>query len=168
MTTRFQEFLRQRSEGSDLKERTRRRREWLGALKGLLDTVRDWLREAEQEDLLEIVPYEVERVEERLGIYDAPALRIRSGTDSIDVLPVGRSAIGPVPVKHWQSTPGHDQKWGDLSGGRVDITNGERKYLLLRSTEAGQDAWYAVGDPGMAPIPFDRDRLEAILEDLLS
>src|SRR5947209_19782173 len=105
MSTRFQEFLRQRSEGSDLKERARRRREWLGALKSLLDTVRDWLREAEQDDLLELVPYEVERVEGRLGVYDAPALKIRSGTDSIDVLPVGRYAIGPLPVKHWQLTP---------------------------------------------------------------
>ena len=30
--------------------------------------------EADPDDLLEIVPYEVERVEKRLGIYDAPPL----------------------------------------------------------------------------------------------
>jgi hypothetical protein len=167
MSTHFQEFLRQRSEGSDLKDRRRHRREWLGALNRLLDEVRGWLHEAEQDDLLEIVPYQVERVEERLGIYDAPALQIRSGTDSVDVKPVGRFAIGPLAAQHLQLIPGNERRWDDLTGGRVDITDGERRYLLLRSIEDEQDCWYVVGDQP-TPTPFNKDRLEAILEDLLS
>jgi hypothetical protein len=50
----------------------------------------------------------------------------------------------------------------------VDITNRERRYLLLRSIEDGQDRWYVLDVVGEAPMPFDRDPLEAILEDLLS
>ena len=75
MMTSFQEFLRQKVDISALKDRNRSRGEWLGAINRLLDQVRDWLREADPDDLLEIVPYEVERVEKRLGIYDAPARR---------------------------------------------------------------------------------------------
>jgi len=44
-----------------------------------------------------------------------------------------------------KGTPGNAQRWGDLSGGRVDITNGERRHLLLRSIEDGQDHWYYPG-----------------------
>ena len=72
MMTSFQEFLRQKVDISALKDRNRSRGEWLGAINRLLDRVRDWLREADPDDLLEIVPYEVERVEKRLGIYDQP------------------------------------------------------------------------------------------------
>src|SRR5438067_1384257 len=90
MPTSFQEFLRQKAEGSNVKDRIRSRGEWLGALNRLRDQIRGWLHEADPDDLLEIVPYEVERVEQRLGIYDAPALKIRLGTDTVDVLPMGR------------------------------------------------------------------------------
>jgi hypothetical protein len=67
-----------------------------------------------------------------------------------------------------QLIPGNERGWGDLAGGRVDITDGERRHLLLRSIVDGQDCWYAVGDPNHVPIPFDQVRLEAILQDLLS
>lgn len=162
MPTSFQEFLREKAEGSDWKARGQSRREWLDALKRLLDQIRGDLRAADPDDLLEIVPYEVERVEGRLGIYDAPALKIRLGTDSVDVLPVGRYAIGPIAPRSVQGVP------GGWSGGRVDITNGEKRYMLLQSIEAGKDRWYAleVGGP-IEPAPLDRGRLEAILQDLL-
>jgi hypothetical protein len=166
MSTRFQEFLREKAKGSELGSRNRSRAEWLGALNRLFEQVRDWLRQSDPDDLLEILPYEVERVEERLGIYDAPALKIRLGTDSVDILPVGRHVAKPLAIQHLQAIAGNERRWGDLSGGRVDVTDGERRYQLLRSIEDGEDRWYAWSDkPPLTPL--DRDCLEAILQDLL-
>ena len=100
-------------------------------------------------------------------VYNGPALKIRLGINSIDVLPVGRYAIGPLSLELLKGIPGNAQRWGDLSGGRVDITNGERRHLLLRSIEDGQDHWYTVGEP-LSPAAFDRKRLEEIVQNLLS
>lgn len=84
MQTSFQEFLRQKVEGSDWRDRKRLRSEWLDALNRLLDQIRDWLRESDPEGVLELVPYKVERVEERLGVYGAPALQIRLNRADVD------------------------------------------------------------------------------------
>jgi hypothetical protein len=167
MQTSFQEFLRQKVEGSDWRDRKRLRDEWLGALHRLLVQIRDWLNESDPEGILEYVTYDVERVEGRLGVYDAPALKIRLNADFAEVLPVGRSVPLPYYVQDQLSVPSNRQAWGDLSGGRVDITNGERKHILLRSTQGGQDRWYAVMKDVTPPLPFDRACLEGILKDLL-
>jgi hypothetical protein len=113
------------------------------------------------------VTYEVQRVEERLGVYDAPALTIRLNTDSADILPMGRFVPLPTHVQNQLSVASNRQAWGNLSGGRVDVTDGERRHILLRSTEGGPDRWYVVKRSDVTPLPFDKDQLEAILEDLL-
>ena len=167
MQTSFQEFLRQKLKGSDWKDRKRLRAEWLGALNRLLDQIRAWLKESDPEGILEFVTYEVERVEGRLGVYDAPALKIRVNTDYAEVLPIGRFTPRPVPLENLLFIADNRQRWGNLSGGRVDITNGERRHLLLRSTDDGQDQWYALKMDQVALVQFDRACFEAILEDLL-
>lgn len=166
MPTSFQDFLRQRAEGAGVQERTRNRGEWLKALEGLLTQIEDWLRAADTENLLETMRYDVERVEDRLGIYDAPALKIRLGTDEIDVVPVGRYAIGPLPAQAIRSLRGVEGTDGPAAG-RVDITNGERKYLLLRDISSGVERWYAVNERSQGVL-FDRAQLETILQDLWS
>jgi hypothetical protein len=166
MQTSFQEFLQQKIEGSDWKGRSRRRAEWLNALNRLLGQIQEFLREADPEGLLETIPYEVERVEQRLGVYDAPALKMRIGTDSVDVVPMGRHETGPLLLKHYRLLPGNE-RWGDLSGGRVDITNGERRYLLLRSIVDDQEHWYATRSDKMELKAFDSNCLQDILRDLL-
>ena len=168
METSFQEFLRQKVEGSDWRDRKRLREEWLSALHRLLGQIREWLKESDPEGVLEFVTYEVERVEGRLGVYDAPALKIRLNTDFAEFLPVGRSVHLPFVLQNQLSVASNRQAWGNLSGGRVDVTNGERKHILLRSTQDGQDRWYAMMRNVVSPLPFDKARLEAILEDLLS
>lgn len=166
MPTRFQDFLRQKADEFGGRDRNRKRLEWLQAIQGLLDQVRDWLRVADPENLLESVPYEVERVEGRLGIYDAPALKLRLGTDEIDIVPVGRFAIGPLPAQALKSLLGLDGT-DDPVAGRVDVTNGERKYLLYRDVSTGQDRWYALGEQSQAVL-LDQAHLESILQDLWS
>jgi len=162
----FQDFLRRKAEGTDVRERNRNRDEWLKAINGLLDQIEEWLRAADAENLLEIMRYDVERVEERMGVYDAPALKVRLGTDEVDVVPVGRYAIGPLPAQAIKSLMGVEGTDGPAAG-RVDITNGERKYLLLRDLTSGQERWYAVDERSKAVL-FDRAYLEAILQDLWS
>lgn len=166
MPTTFQEFLRQKAEGTSSRDRIRHRDEWLGALNRLFDLIRNFLRQADPDDLLEIVPYEVQRVENRLGVYDAPAMKIRLGTDAVDLLPVGRFSIGHLSVHSLGASLGEIGE-GDTLAGRVDITNGERKYLLLRSMEGDQERWFAVDAYSGATL-LDRERLEEILRDLLS
>jgi len=165
----FQEFLRQKAEASGWKERISARAEWLEAIRWLFARIRALLQDADPNGLLEIVQYEVERVEERLGVYDAPALKIRLGTASVDIVPVGRYAPKPMSLMNLLALSGNQSRWGDLSRGRVDVTDGERKHLLLRSTENGQDRWYVVMANKAAVInPLDRESLEQVLQDLLS
>src|SRR5487761_2470824 len=146
MSTSFQEFLKEKAEVSGARDRKRSREEWLGALTRLFDQIRTWLNESDPEHLIEVVPFEVERVEQRLGVYDAPALKIRLGTDSIDIRTVGRYTSATFSLPTSETKIGRARDWGDLGGGRVDVTDGERKYLLLRVIEDGQDRWYAWGD----------------------
>src|SRR3954452_10351334 len=166
MPTSFQDFLRQKAEGAGIRERKRDGSEWLQALQGLLEQIEDWLRAADTENLLDTTRYEVERVEERMGVYDAPALKIRLGTDEVDVVPVGRYAIGPLSAQAIKSLLSVEGADGPVAG-RVDITNGERKYVLFRDLSSGQQRWYAVDDRSKAVL-LDRAPLEAILQDLWS
>jgi hypothetical protein len=53
------------------------------------------------------------------------------------------------------------------AAGRVDITNGERKYLLIRDVSTGRDRWYALDEKSKAAL-LDQSSLEFILQDLWS
>jgi hypothetical protein len=165
MSTGFQQFLREKAEKYGVPERHRDRAEWLLAITKLLDQIREWLKASDPEELTDIVPYVVQRVERPLGIYDAPAMKIRLGAAEVSIVPIGRYAIGPVPAKIL-SHSGLEEASGPVAG-RVDITNGERKYLLLRNVSTGQDRWYALDERSNATL-LDQSRLETILQDLWS
>lgn len=168
MATSFQEFLHKKVEGTDWNERKRRRKEWTVAVNRLLDQIRDFLRESDPENLIEVLPYTVQRVEGSMGVYEAPALSIRLGTDTVEVVPSDRYARLPLALQDLLATSPGESRWGGLSGGRVDITDGERRHILLRGIEDGQDHWYALQDrTSLQPIPFDRNCLESLLQDLL-
>ncbi len=170
MSTSFAEFLRKKTEGSDVRERHRERDQWIAAVKQLLDQIDDWLRDADPEQLLERIPYEVQRVEQRLGIYDAPALKVRLGTEEVDITPSGRFAHQPrslADFMQWIQAGGQAHEWGALSGGRVDITNGDLRYLLLREGTEVNGPWFAFGEKSKL-LRFDETVLECILEDLFS
>ena len=179
MPTSFQEFLRQKTEGSDWRERKRLREEWIGNLQRLLDQIREWIRESDPEGVIELVPYRVERVEGRLGVYDAPALQIRLNTESADVVPMDRFTQIPTTLRNTAyiqetqdlSLAHVDQYFMNEPVGRVDITNEERAHRLLFHPRVGWQAWIS-GRSGRfdqaGQRPFDKAALEAILEDLLS
>ena len=166
MSTGFQEFLRQKAEQSGVRERNRNRAEWLLALNRLFEQIRGWLRSSDPENLIDAVPYEVQLLERRLGIYDAPALKILLGANEVDVVPVGRFSIGPVPTEKVLSHLCIEGASGTVAG-RVDIKNKEKRHLLIREVSTAQDRWFAVdGRSNVAPL--DHPRLETILQDLWS
>lgn len=155
----FQEFLRTKAEEERQPERRQRRDEWIGAVGRLLDQIRAWLAESDPDNLLDIVPYQVRCSEPTLGYYDAPALRIGVGEDTIEVRPAGRDALGFV-----NRVNGGEKQ----AQGRVDITHGvTQRKVLYRVVEGNKDVWYLIDDQ-YKPVLLDRTRLEAVLQDYLS
>lgn len=98
-------------------ENLRIKDEWLLALKELMEQFKQWLSELQQERALRLEEHSVEKNEQYLGSYTAPTLTVIAAKCNIEVLPVGRFAIGPI--------------------GRVDVTNHKLSYTLLYSSKKG-------------------------------
>jgi hypothetical protein len=154
----FREFLRHKADEQRQPERRQRREEWIAAIGRLLDQLRAWLAESDPEHLLDVVQLELEKVEPGLGLDKAPSLEIGVGDAKVRVVPVGRNVVGAVDA-HGNG--------GARAEGRVDVTDGVRKYILYRVIRDGQDHWYALNEAFKA-TPLDRERLEAILQDLFA
>lgn len=154
----FQEFLERHAQQRQHKEQRARREEWIAAVGRLLGQLRTWLAEADPAGVLEVLPMEVEKAEPGLGIYRIPSLKISLGGAAVEVVPVGRNVIGTV---------GPQGDVGIRAEGRVDITDGIRRYILYRTLNDGQERWYAL-DERFQATPLDRGRLEGMLQDLLS
>jgi hypothetical protein len=155
----FREFLKTKADETGVKDRHRRRREWLGAIDHLLDQIRDWLRESDPEGVLDVEPYQVSRTEHDLGTYDAPALKIRLGPGEVSILPMGRD----VPFMAIRGASGAATTFA----GRVDISDGFRKYNLYREVGEGRDSWQVRDDRNRFTY-LDKESLGQILQDLLS
>jgi hypothetical protein len=153
----FQEFLHKKAAEQHQHERRQRRDEWIAAVGRLFDQIRAWLAEADPDHLLDVVPLEVQSIEASLGVYNIPSLKIGVGDSSVQIVPRGRDALGIV---------GGPGGLGIRAEGRVDITDGVRKYILYRSLQDGQERWFLL-DQDFRPHPLDRARLEAALQDLL-
>jgi hypothetical protein len=155
----FQTWLQRRAREVNQPERLRRRSEWIAALDQFREQVTSWIRESDPEGLLIIERMEIERTEPRLGTYTAPALKISLGDAAVRVVPMGRDVRGSYRNEEGTECPYE---------GRVDITDGLRKYVLYRvADDEGLQGWVVSGDSG-SPKRFDRAQLEAILWDLLS
>lgn len=154
----FREFLEKQAQQSRTKERRERREEWMQAVGRLTGQLRGWLAESDPTGVLDVVPVEMEKAEPGLGTYRVPGLKISLGAASVEVVPVGRNVVGVV---------GPHGDVGVRAEGRVDITDGVRRYILYRTLQGGQETWHALDDHFQA-APLDRARLEGILQDLLS
>jgi hypothetical protein len=154
----FPEFLENLAQKQRQPERRQRRDEWIAAVSRLFERLRAWLTESDPARWLDVIPLEIERTEPSLGRYPIQSLQIGVGDVSVQVVPIGRDALGVV----------HDKEHGELRAqGRVDISDGVRKYILYRTLHDGQEQWYVL-DEDFRAAPLDRGRLEAILQDLLS
>jgi hypothetical protein len=124
-------------------------REWISAIQRLLDQMIDWLRAADKEHLLE----------NEVGVYDAPGLAIRLDAREVKVVPAARMVVGP-----------------DLTNGivrivrafgRVDMTDGARKYLVFRTQVDPTEEWTIVEDEGFTFKKFTRESFEEAMQGLL-
>jgi hypothetical protein len=156
-TKTFQDFLKDKANEINQDTRRKRRDEWLAAVNRLIAQLREWLKEADPDAFLAVVPFEIEKREEALGFYQAPGLSIRLGASEVKVVPVARNVVGTV---------GPGDKGGMRGEGRVDITDGARKYMLYRTLQDGE-RWHVL-DAHYEPAPLDKARFEAVLRDLLS
>ena len=145
------------------REEIRRRQwcqEWTAAVDRLLEQLRGWLTDANTAGLLDLERLDFEKREQGLGAYHIQGLAIHFGERTVKVVPVGRQVLahlGPY------AKPGHEN-----AEGRVDITNGADKYYLYRKlNDAGEEQWLVQHERSDIRL-LDRERFEAILQELLS
>jgi hypothetical protein len=154
----LREFLLKNVPGGEIRRR-HWIKEWIAAVDKLLAQLRAWLSEAGTAELLDLEPLDFEKREQGLGAYHIQGLAINFGERTVKVVPIGRNVLahlGPY------AEPGHEN-----AEGRVDITNGAYKYFLYRKLTNSGEQWL-VQDERSGIQPLDRDRFEAILQDLLS
>ncbi len=155
----LQEFLKKNAPRDEMLRR-RWRDDWIGYVNRLLKQLRDWLADGGAADLLDLEPLEFDKREQGLGAYRIKGLAINFGENTVKVVPVGRNVATHLGK---YAEPGHEN-----AEGRVDITNGPYKYnLYLKLNDAGQEEWL-VEKEGSDIQRLDRERFEAILQDLLS
>ena len=120
----------------------RQKNDWVEDLRGLFARIREWLGPGVLNGTLAIDDREVEIAEEDLGPYRVPAMTIRVRTGhprKVDVEPKGMQVVGVVGI-------GGRRLLGAL--GRVDITSGPARVILLRFRDAGQTRWKLLLDDG--------------------
>ena len=130
----FEDLRAMKKEGENEKiEWAAVRKEWLEDLENLMTQIRGWLDAGEKEGLLRIEKNTVTMEEEKIGTYQAPALKIRfPGSRIVQVEPAGRLIVG--------------------AKGRVDFTHGPRKTILLRREH---ESWqFRIGAGGMSGEKF--------------
>ncbi len=124
--------------------------EWVEDLLELMDRLHGWLRDPEQDGLLQIVRESTTLTEARYGTYDAPAMVIQApGPRAVHVHPVGIDVLGNV--------------------GRVDLESGPRKVRLLRKARR---TWRIAVPSRSSRASFDLEDLDeqsfaSILDELL-
>jgi hypothetical protein len=155
--TSFQEFLQKKAKEQDVPSRHEKRAEWIEAVRRLLVQIESWLGEADPQGLLDRIPLTFDRSERGLGSYKVEGLQIGVGDISVQVVPVACNVVASSRIL----------VDGGRVAGRVDITNRISKYILWRVVKDGHESWEVL-DEKFDPSPLDRDKLESILQDLLS
>jgi hypothetical protein len=124
----------------------------------LVNQLMGWVREVDQSGLLALAPFRLRPTEAGLGTYEVPGFTIGLGDTIVQVRPVARNVVGSVKLSAEKEVKPQ---------GRVDVTDGLRRYTLYRTLEGGGERWYVV-DEDANTAELDQDQFMAILEDLLS
>jgi len=155
----FREFLVSKADEFGVRDRHRRRREWLDSIHAFMDQVRIWLAEADPEQILDVEVYRVSRTEATLGTYDAPALQINFGPGSVEITPIDRytSSSSSRFVSPLINEP----------AGRIDLTDGWRKTSVYRGVGPDGDRWRFVDEKNHVQ-ELDQESFVRIIQELLS
>ena len=155
--TSFKEWVRQKTEESLSSERAQLVNDWVSACLWLREQIIGWLTE-EGEGRIAFRDVAIERSERRLGTYPMGKLLIGVGDETVELVPMGRNVFGSFGL------PGGTEHRG---AGRVDLTNGTRKYMLYRTVQDGEDVWYVVDEQSQTSL-LTKERFLEIVMDLMS
>jgi hypothetical protein len=131
---------------------------WERSVNRLVQQMEDWLRLADPERILRIETTTHYLREEGIGQYILYGLSILLGAREVEVIPVARKVVAVfdddiAPARRAQ--------------GRVDLTNGEWKYMLYRFVLDQDDRWMIVDDRDYRKRPFDQSSFEEAMVSLL-
>lgn len=131
---------------------------WRDSVNRLLEAMYDMLQKADEGKVLKVEMRSHQLREEGVGAYPIHSLSIVLGTRSVDILPIARKVMaifdeGQAPARKAQ--------------GRVDMTNGLEKYLLLRFVTPEGEVWMIVDAQTYGMKPLDRDSFEEAVLRLL-
>jgi hypothetical protein len=154
----FKEWVEQKDEEARSSEKVRRRQEWLQAYQSLKNRIREWLGE-DGGDRIRFESEWIRQNERALGSYNIEGFRVEIGDSSVHFVPVSRNVIARI----------NPPEGGEFRGaGRVDVTDGARKYHLYRTIQDQGDVWYVVDEDRRRATPLSKKRLQEILMDLMT
>lgn len=120
---------------------------WIEELDALYKEIKEWLKDAVEDGLLEVTDKTVDLVEDELGHYQAPGIVVRFGEKYIEFRPGGRFVFG--------------------AKGRVDIRSDKGVVGLLHDSSK-IEGWSLFDTGTMEQKVFDQESCLALFEDLLS
>ncbi len=137
-----------------------KRDEWVAAVDRLNQQIREWLTQADPDHkVLEVSERPYHLREEGIGAYEVRGLSISLGPREIRVEPVARNVAGPV------SATGviHVIR----AYGRVDLTDGLKKFMIFRVETDPEDRWSIIEQDGYRMRSFDQSAFEEAFKSLL-
>ncbi len=153
----FREWVDKKIQGSEPSDRVQRLREWKTAYDQLVNEMMAWLiDEGDGRVWFDKIP--IERNERGLGSYHIEKLQISVGDETVEVIPMGRNVLGSFGPSAGPEYRG---------AGRVDVTDGFRKYRLYRTIQDGMDVWYVIDEQDRVSS-FDKGKFLEIVMDLMS
>jgi hypothetical protein len=161
MTTTFTELLRELAAQRDAEARAGKAvvDEWRAAVQKLFAQMREWLKEADPDGIIQIEEKEHEITEKGLGRYRIPHLNLHVVGKSIFIIPKARKTVASAQPPQ-RSAP-------QRATGRVDITDELRRYVLYRFPEDGGGDLWLIDDLASEPKPLDRQAFERALMSYL-
>jgi hypothetical protein len=138
--------------------REQKRQEWVAAVTRFIEKCRDWLAEVDPNGFLNLKEISLERAEQGLGRYEAPALVVEYEDVRVQVVPVGRNTARTLTLK-----PGDEVE----TLGRIDASNGGEKRLMHRAKVGGVERWYLARDRS-PDVEVNQDVFLGLMWELLS
>lgn len=156
----LKEFLRKQAEEQREHSPTREaiRADWVSAVEQLIDRMAEWVRENDVGNALKVDFTSHQIHERRIGRYVVKGLLISLPSREVRIEPIARFSIGSYVGDAFGST---------IRDGRVDMSNGTRKYMLYRTAGGRPDQWVIVDDRSYDAKDFDRPAFEEALLSML-
>jgi hypothetical protein len=157
----LKEFLASQAERlkAQKPEVERRREEWVAAVERLNDQIKGWLKQADSDGILNFEDRTISIREEGIGTYDVSGLSIGIGPWEVRVEPIARYVAGPTSATGVVHV--------SRASGRVDLTDGLRRYMIFRGEKEPEDRWNLIEQDGFRLQPFDQKTFEAAFQSLL-